>query len=379
MLAESPGRFLSTVQIGITLIGVLAGAFSGATLSDKLAVYLTGHGLSRETADNVALGIVVAAITYLSLIVGELVPKQLALRSPERIAAGVAGPMALLARIATPVVVLLDWSSALALRLFGRAGEERRHVTEEELRSMIAEAESAGIVDADERRMLAGVMRLADISVQAIMTPRLDVEWIDVDADDVAVLRTIRASDRSRLLACEGGPDNVVGVLHVHDFLLDRLDGGSTPMRDMLRQPVLLPDTMDALEALDRLHGAGDALGLVIDEYGNGEGIVTPSDARRAIRAGTASPAASDDGRVMVQRPDGSWLVSGALAVEVLRDTLGIPLPKDRHYHTVAGLMLHEMQHIPSPTESITIDGWCLEVVDMDGRRIDQVLVTKTS
>jgi putative hemolysin len=378
-LADSPGRFLSTVQIGITLIGVLAGAFSGATLSDKLAAWLTGQGLSTESADNVALGIVVAAITYLSLIVGELVPKQLALRSPERIAARIAGPMAVLAKIATPVVVLLDWSSVAALRLFGRAGDERRHVTEEELRSMIGEAESAGVVDADERRMLAGVMRLADISVQAIMTPRLDVEWIDVAADDEDVSRVIRASDRSRLLACEGNPDNVVGVLHVRDFLLDRLDKGSRPVREMLRQPVLLPDTLDALQALDRLQEVSDTLGLVIDEYGHCEGIVTPADARRAIRAGTSSPAASGGERMMTQRQDGSWLVSGALAVEVLRDTLGVPLPEDRQYHTVAGLMLHEMRRIPAVAESITLGGWRLEVVDMDGRRIDQVLVAKAA
>ncbi len=378
-LADSPGRFLSTVQIGITLIGVLAGAFSGATLSDKLAFYLAGHGLSKESADNVALGIVVAAITYLSLIVGELVPKQLALRSPERIAAGVAGPMGVLARIATPVVVLLDWSSSAVLRLFGRPGQGSRHVTEEEMRSMIADAETAGIVDAGERRMLAGVMRLADISVQAIMTPRLDIEWIDMAAGDDVVLRMVRASHRSRLLACEGNPDNVVGVLHVRDFLLDRLDGGRRPVRDMLRQPVLLPDTLDALQALDRLQEAADTLGLVIDEYGHCEGIVTPADARRAIRGGTTAASAAGDEHMMTQREDGSWLVSGALAVEVLRDTLGVPLPEDRQYHTVAGLMLHEMRRIPAAAESITIDGWRLEVVDMDGRRIDQVLVAKAS
>ncbi|HKU94128.1 MAG TPA: CNNM domain-containing protein, partial [Vineibacter sp.] len=166
-LADAPGRFLSTVQIGITLIGVLAGAFSGANLSDRLADVLVGYGMPAKTADNVALGLVVAAITYLSLIIGELVPKQLALRSPERIAAGVAGPMTIVAKIATPAVVLLDWSSAAVLRLFGRAGDERQHVTQEEIRAMIAEAESAGTVDPDERRMLAGVMRLADISVRA--------------------------------------------------------------------------------------------------------------------------------------------------------------------------------------------------------------------
>lgn len=375
-LADAPGRFLSTVQIGITLIGVLAGAFSGANLSDRLATSLVGFGLPVKTADNVALGLVVAAITYLSLIIGELVPKQLALRSPERIAAGIAGPMAVVAKIATPAVVLLDWSSAAVLRLFGRAGE-RQHVTQEEIRAMIAEAESAGTVDADERRMLAGVMRLADISVRAIMTPRLDIEWVDVAASDAVLLKAIRGSERTRLLACEGSADNVVGVLHVRDFLLDRLGGGNKPIRDMLHQPILLLDTLDALDALDRLHGAVDALGLVIDEYGHCEGVVTPADARRAVRGGAVSVTADDDPK-MVARADGSWLVSGALAVEVLEDTLGVPLPKDRDYHTVAGLILHEMRRIPAVAESIVIGGWRLEVVDLDGRRIDQVLVAKT-
>ncbi|TWS99643.1 hemolysin family protein [Reyranella sp. CPCC 100927] len=375
-LADAPGRFLSTVQIGITLIGVLAGAFSGANLSARLAEALVGYGVPAKTADNVALGLVVAAITYLSLIIGELVPKQLALRSPERIAAGVAGPMSIVAKIATPAVVLLDWSSAAVLRLFGRAGE-RQHVTQEEIRAMIAEAESAGTVDPDERRMLAGVMRLADISVRAIMTPRLDIEWVDVAAADAVLLAAIRDSERTRLLACEGSADNVVGVLHVRDFLLDRLGGGAKPIRDMLHQPILLPDTLDALEALDRLHGAVDALGLVIDEYGHSEGVVTPADARRAVRGGAVSVTADDDPKV-VARADGSWLVSGALAVEVLEDTLGVPLPRDRDYHTVAGLILHEMRRIPAVAEAIVIDGWRLEVVDMDGRRIDQVLVAKT-
>lgn len=376
-LADSPGRFLSTVQIGITLIGVLAGAFSGATLSDKLAGWLAQFGLSHDTAGNMALGLVVAAITFLSLIVGELVPKQLALRAPERIAARVARPMAVLSRIATPAVVVLDWSSALVLRLFGRHGDERRHVTEEEIRALIAEAETAGIVDPDERRMLAGVMRLADMSVRAIMTPRLDIEWIDVAASDAQLLDTVHGSQRTRLLAYEGNPDNVIGVLPVRQFLLDRLAGGRRPVRDLLRQPVLLPDTLDALAALDRLHGISNALGLVVDEYGHCEGIVTPADALEAIRGGVPAAGMTDEPAI-VARADGSWLVGGALPVEALHDTLGVPLPKDRAYHTVAGLMLHEMRRIPAVGETIDIDGWRLEVVDLDGRRIDQVLVTRT-
>jgi putative hemolysin len=376
-LASAPGRFLSTVQIGITLIGVLAGAFSGATLSDKLAIVLRDSGLSREIADQVAFGIVVAVITYLSLIIGELVPKQIALRAPERVAAVIAGPMSVLSRIATPVVFLLDVSSAAVLRLFGSDTGDGRRVTDEEIRTLIAEAEASGVVDAGERRMISGVMRLADRGVRAIMTPLPDVEWVDLLHDDAAVLQAIRGTRRSRLLACDGQSDNVIGVLHVRDVLQDRLDGRSTAIRDLVKSPIMLPDTLGALQALERLHeSGGDGFGLVVDEYGHSEGIVTSADALAAIRGSAVDMAGGEDAMV-VTRPDGTYLVSGALPVDGLEELLRQTMPGDRQYHTVAGLLLYQMRRVPAAGEYLDLAGWRFEVVDMDGRRIDKVLVSR--
>ncbi|QQS11707.1 MAG: HlyC/CorC family transporter [Rhodospirillales bacterium] len=374
-LAADPGRFLSTVQIGITLVGILAGAFSGATLGGQLADILAGHGLRREIAEPLGFGIVVAIVTYLSVVVGELVPKRLALRSPERIAIFVARPMALLSRIATPVVALLDLSSALILRVTGAPAADSKTVTEEEIKSLIAEGESAGVVKPGERRMIGGVMRLADRGVRAVMTPRHDVEWIDVGAADSAIIDAIRASDRTWLLACDGNPDNVVGVLRARRVLQDRLDGHGTPVRELMVQPVPLPETLNALQALDRLSESRHGFGLVIDEYGHYEGIVTRADALRAIRGD--HPGEVEDAPMVVRREDGSFLVDAALPLDALADAVPIFLPPDADYHTVAGLVLHEMRRVPAAGDVVLVGGWRVEVLDMDGRRIDKILMSR--
>ena len=375
-LADDPGRFLSTVQIGITLVGILAGAFSGATLGGTLTELLAARGVPPAWADPLGFGVVVAFVTYLSVVIGELVPKHLALRSPERIAVVVAGPMSVLSRVATPLVALLNLSSALVLRLFGAARSDDKHVTEDEIRAMVAEAESAGIVKPGERRMISGVMRLADRGVRAIMTPRPDIEWIDVQSTDQEIIDEIRASDRTWLLACEGNPDQVVGVLRARHLLQDRLDGRNTPIRELLSQPVVLPDTLNALQALDRLHETGNGFGLVLDEYGHCEGIVTRADALKAIRGEQFE---AEEEPMVVRRGDGSFLVAGALPVDTLRETMGIRLPIERPYHTVAGLVLHELRRVPVVSDVVTVDGWRIEVVDMDNRRIDQVLMSKAA
>ncbi len=377
-LADDPGRFLSTVQIGITLVGILAGAFSGATLGGALTELLAARGVPPAWADPIGFGVVVAFVTYLSVVIGELVPKQLALRSPERIAVVVAGPLATLSRIATPLAVVLNLSSALVLRAFGKARDEDKRVTEDEIRAMVAEAESAGVVKPGERRMISGVMRLADRGVRAIMTPRPDIEWIDLDSTDEEIIAEIRASDRTWLLACEGNPDQVVGVLRARHLLQDRLDGHNTPVRELLKQPAVLPDTLNALQALDRLYESGNGFGLVLDEYGHCEGIVTRADALKAIRGEHATGEAEDEPMV-VRRDDGSFLVAGALPVDTLRDTMGLRLPAERPYHTVAGLVLHELRRVPSVADVVVVDGWRIEVVDMDNRRIDQVMMSKVS
>jgi len=373
-LLDDPGRFLSTVQVGITLVGILAGAFSGATLGLALSEILIGHGVPRPVADPAGFGIVVGIVTFLSVVVGELVPKQIALRAPEAIAVVVARPLAAMARAATPVVAVLDWSSTVLLRLFGIRSDRKEGVTEEEVRSMIADAESAGVLAPAERRMMSGIMRLADRSVRAIMTPRPDVEWIDIGAPDAALTDAIRGSDRTWLLACEGQQDNVAGVLRARRFLQDRLDGRTTPVRELLHHPVVFPDSLNALQALDRLHGSRSGIGLVVDEYGDIEGIVTRADALRAIRSDHADDA--DDDPMIVRREDGTWLIAGALAIDTLMETIPLPLPPDPDYHTVAGLVLHQLRRMPKVGDRVRVGGWQIEVVDLDKRRIDQVLMT---
>jgi putative hemolysin len=272
-------------------------------------------------------------------------------------------------------VVLLDLSSAAVLRLFGRDTGDGRRVTDEEIRTLIAEAEASGVVEAGERRLISGVMRLADRGVRAIMTPLPDVEWIDLLDGEDAVLQAVRNARHSRLLASDGQADNVVGVLQVRDVLQDRLDERNTAVRDLVKPPVTLPDTLGALPALERLHEAGgNGFGLVVDEYGHSEGIVTSADVLAAIRG---MPADAEDEAMVVARPDGSYLISGALPLDALEDVLRQTLPSEHSYHTLAGLLLYQMRRVPAAGDSLDLAGWRFEVVDMDGRRIDKVLVSR--
>lgn len=374
-LASDPGRFLSTVQIGITLVGVLSGAFSGATLGQRLSEWFVQLGLSPATAATAGVGVVVAAITYFSLIVGELVPKQLALRNAEAIAARVAPAMRGLSRIAAPVVWLLDRSGKLVLRLIGQGSKIEAKVTDEEIAALIAEAESHGVIEADERRMIAGVMRLGDRSVRAIMTPRTDVEWIDISADDETIRKQLIATEHSHLAAGEGGVDGMVGVIRSRDLLSALLAGKKLDPRRVVRAAPIVHDHADALDVLTTLRAADVPMALVHDEYGTFEGIVTPSDILEAITG--VFRADADDEPAAVQREDGSWLLAGSMPVDEMADQLRIALPAKRRYETVAGFVLSHVNHLPRTGERIDAIGWRFEVVDMDGRRIDKVLATK--
>lgn len=374
-LAENPGRFLSTVQIGITLVGVLSGAFSGATLGARLSEWLATQGLTPAMADGFGVGIVVVGITYLSLILGELVPKQVALRDPERVAARVAPAMLLIAKVGAPLVFLLDLSGRAVLSLLGQKGESEERVTEEEVRTIIAEAETAGVLERDEREMISGVMRLADRSARALMTPRREVEVIDL-ADSADEIRAqLRATRRSRLPVQEGEADSIIGVVVVKDLIDFLSDGGTHDLRGLVNEAPVVMDTAGALQVLREIRSSRVHMALVFDEYGHFEGIITPGDVLEAIIG--AFQEEEEDEPPIVTRADGSWLVAGWMQVDEFSHELGIHIPRDADFQTVAGFVLAELNHLPNVGEVFEKGHWRFEVVDLDGRRIDKILVSR--
>ena len=375
-LAAAPGRFLSTVQIGITLVGVLSGAFSGATLGRRLADLLVEYGLAESLAATLGMGVVVTIITYFSLIVGELVPKQIALRNPERIAMLVAPAMTVLSRIASPLVWLLDMSGRGLLRLLGQSDESAQKVTDEEIRAIIAEAEHHGTIESDERRMIAGVMRLGDRPVRAIMTPRTEVDWLDLAADRAAMRRVLTSSQHSRLPVGEGSVENLIGVVQTRALLSAFLSRKPFDPLDFVQRAPIVHDNADALDVLATLKEADVPMALVHDEYGSFEGLVTPADALETI-VGVFRADAGEDSAPAVERDDGSWLLAGYMQADEMADLLGIKLPLKRDYETVAGLVLAQLHHLPETGETVDAYGWRFEVVDLDGRRIDKLIATK--
>ncbi|MBO1909351.1 HlyC/CorC family transporter [Microvirga sp. 3-52] len=375
-LAEDPGRFLSTVQIGITLVGILAGAFSGAALGDRLTEFLLGQGMPERAAEPLGYGLVIGSITYLSVVVGELVPKHLALKNAEGIACAVAPLMALISRIAAPVVWLLDASTKLIFRLLGQSTESESAVTEEEIRTIMAEAETAGVIETDERKMIAGVMRLGDRAVRGVMTPRMDVDWINLDDTEFEIRETLINTPHSRLPVAEGHPDNMLGVVQARELLAAFLREEPLDIRAHIRKAPIIPNTLDALDALEVLRQAEVPMALVHDKYGHFDGVVTPADILDAI----AGAFRSDEGEAepeAVQREDGSWLLAGWMPADEMAEQLGVSLPERRNYETVAGLVIGELQHLPIAGEAVETLGWRFEVVDLDGRRIDKVLASR--
>lgn len=376
-LAEDPGRFLSTVQIGITLVGILAGVFSGAALSDMMSDTLRDSvGLSPIVANTVGYTIVVGLITYFSVVVGELVPKNFALRHPEKIASVIAPPMQLLSRAAAPVVWLLDSSTRLLFRLVGGDTSKETAVTEEEIKSLVAEAATAGVIESDEHRMISAVLRLGDRPVRSIMTPRTDVVWLDLDDPDQEILARLRASNHSLLPVARGAIENIIGVIKVRDLLAPALSGAKLDIEGLMLQAPLVPDTLDALDVLQLLKGADVPMALVHDEYGHFDGIVTPADVLDAI-VGAFPTGDEEEGPAAVKRDDGSWLIAGWMSADDLSEQIGVVLPEKRDYETVAGLVINRLQHLPVTGECVEAYGWRFEVVDLDGRRIDKLLVKR--
>ncbi|MFN4136161.1 MAG: hemolysin family protein [Novosphingobium sp.] len=376
-LAADPGKFLSTVQIGITLVGIVAGAYSGASLGGPTGERLAAWGFPARYAGDAGFAVVIAITTYLSLVVGELVPKQLALRAAEPIAVIAAPAMAFMSRVTAPVVWLLDRSSALVIRIFGQRKAGEHEVTAEELHMIFAEATRSGVIEEEERALMSGIMRLAERPVREVMTPRTELHWIERRAPEADLRAAIEDSPHSLLLVADGSVDRIVGVVKVRDVLSTLLRGRKVQLGRLMKKPAIVPDQLDTMDALGLIQQAEVALALVHDEYGHLEGIVTPADLLAAIAGNFVAHSDAGDAPMVVEREDGSLLISGALPADALADRLGIELPDDREFATTAGYCLSVMKRLPGEGDHFHDQGWRFEVVDMDGRKIDKLLVSR--
>jgi putative hemolysin len=377
VLREDPGRFLSSVQIGITAISILAGAFSGERLGGPIGERLAFIISDPEVAHSIGFAIAIILTTYLSLIIGELVPKQIALRNPEPVAALAARPMIILARVTAPLVWTLDASSAAIFRLMGIKRESREQVTAEELHLIVAEASRSGVIEESERAIISGVVRLADRPVRNVMTPRTDVDWIDADAGPDEVRETLLDTPHTRLPVAEGSVEAIIGIVQARDVMSALLRGQPVDLRALARPVAIVPDQVDAMDALETLRKADVPMVMVHDEYGHFEGIVTPADLLSAIAGEFASDHDLYDEPMLIEREDGSLLISGQMPIDSLADRLDLTLPEDPEYATVAGFALWAFKHLPQVGESFDDQGWRFEIVDLDGRKIDKLLVER--
>lgn len=376
-LAADPGRFLSTVQVGITLIGILAGAYSGASLGGPVGERLTLLGLPADMAASTGFAVVIGITTYASLVIGELVPKQIALRSAERIAVAMALPMDWLARVALPVVWLLDRTSAVIFRLMGLRRSSDDVVTAEELQMVFAEATRSGVIEEQERAIISGVVRLADRPVREIMTPRTEIDSIDIGANRDELLAFLESCPHSLIPVTDGGIDEIVGIVKARQLLKDMIDGAQPNLRDIIRPASAIPDQIDAMDALAELQSADVAMVMVRDEYGHLDGILTPADLLSALAGNFVSDQDHDEDLEIIARADGSLLVPGALAADILAERTDITFDDNRDFATVAGYALAILRRLPKEGEHFVDQGWRFEIIDMDNRKIDKLLVTR--
>ncbi|MEH1768065.1 hemolysin family protein [Nostoc sp.] len=376
-LAESPNHFLSTVQVGISLIGILTGAFGGATIASRVAVYVRLIPLLAPYSEPISFGIVVLLITYFSLIVGELVPKRLALNNPERIASIVAIPMQALAAIASPVVFLLSASTDLILRLLGITASTEPQVTEEEIKILIEQGTEAGTFEEAEQDMVERVFRLGDRPVSYLMTPRPDIVWLDLDDSAEENRQKMVDSSYSRYPVCQGGLDNVLGVIPVTDLLARSFRGEALDLTIGLRQPVFVPESTRGLKVLELFKQTITHMALVVDEYGVIQGLVTLNDIMIEIVGDVPSTDGQDQPQA-VQREDGSWLLDGMLPVEEFLELFGMEQWESEErgsYQTLGGFVITHLGRIPAAADYFEWHSMRIEVMDMDGNRVDKVLV----
>ncbi len=377
-LKRDPSRFLSTVQIGITVIAILAGSFGGATLGESLAIYLeTVPGIIGRYAHAISIGSVVIVISYVSLIIGELVPKRIALSRPEIIAAKLARLMRLFSRLMAPAAWLLSASTDLVLRLVRLRLAEQMPVTEEEINLMLREGAAAGHFHHGETAIAQMALRLGDRRISAVMTPRTKVEWLNLADSEEENKRKIVASQNSRFPVIDGDPATVAGIIQVKDLLIAELAGKPYDLRAALRPPLYLPNTVTALRALEMLKKSGEPMALVVDEYGDFEGVVTLTDIMEALVGDIATPGEAEDPPV-VTRDDGSWLIDGLVPIDEVKDVIGLkalPGEEGGDFQTLGGFMMAQVNRVPRIADHFVVDGYRFEVVDMDGRRVDRVLV----
>lgn len=377
-LLVDPSNFLSTIQIGITLIGILTGAFSGATLSDPVAALLIQLGMPQNVAMIVAVTVVVAITTYLSLVVGELAPKRLALNNPERIASIVAGPMAMLARLTSPLVWLLARSSEGLVRLLGIKPNDEPIVTEEEVRVLIEQGTQSGVFEPIEEEIMEQVFRLSDRTVSVIMTPRRDIVYFDMQDTPTNIRETVLAHGHSRYPVVRSDLDDVIGVVMVKDMLASQIADQPIDLAALAQPPLYVPESMQALDVIERLRESRAHMALVIDEYGGLEGLVTFTDIMRAILGDLPDNKGRREEPV-IEREDGTWLVDGMYPVDEFQDFFEIkelPHEDEANYQTVGGMVMALLGQVPNPGDKVSWADYDIEVMDMDGRRVDKVLVT---
>lgn len=376
-LANSPNDFLSTVQIGITLIGILSGAVGGATLAQRLKPLFDSIPVLQPYSDGLSVVIVVSIITYLSLVIGELVPKRIALNEPEQIACAVARPMRFLSRFTAPLVHLLSISTEALLRLLGVKASDEPEVTEEEIKVLIRQGAESGMFEEVEHEMVERVLRLGDRPIKAIMTPRIDVVWLDLEAPLEENLREVMDSTHSRFPVGRGSLDNCIGVVRGSSLLAAHLSHQDINLETMVQPPLYVAETTRVLNVLEQFKEAGTHIALIIDEYGGIEGVVTLNDLMEAI-VGDLPSHEDQDEPMVIQREDGSWLLDGSLGIDEIKELFDkglLPGEDTGNFHTLGGFVMHSLGHIPESGQHFTYEELRFEVMDMDGTRVDKVLV----
>ncbi len=379
-ITNDPSHFLSTVQIGISLVGVVAGAYGGATIAKSLAVVLQDLPLIAKYAEPVSVTIVVLLITFAALVVGELVPKQIGLRHPESIACAMARPMQILTKLTYPAVLLLAWSSKLLLKLFRASGAPPSSITEEELKVMIDNATEAGVVKESEQDMMKGILSLGDLTAYDLMTPRHEMVVLDIEDDAAASWLKVVESGHTYFPVIEGDATNIIGVVSIKKLMATEREGRGFDLRGVLSPPLFVPETVPVLKVLEKFKTSKTHMGFVVDEHGGIEGVITVTDVLKAVVGDLPSSGDEHEDPSIVQREDGSWLVDGKTPITELMETLRIrSLPKKHagDYTTVGGLVITRLGRIPAAADSFRFRGYRFEVMDMDRRRVDKVLVTK--